>query len=407
MAEIVDTVLSGIFARLGIDGSAAERLSRVERALETLIPLERDNGEKSFFRGFRIQHNSALGPYKGGVRFHPSVTVDELSTLARLMTWKCALLDLSFGGAKGGIAIDPRPLSPAERKRLAREYMWQMCPILGPNTDILGPDVNTDAETMGWMAEAFSKKTGRWNPGIVTGKPVCLGGLSLREASTGFGAAEVIAAILGEKTKTGHPTCTIEGFGHVGQHLARRLSERGFRLLSVTDSRSGIINERGLPVEDLIRLKQSSGDLNHPALGEIVRPDEIDRIPVDIFIPAALSRSITGERARRISCHHVVEAANDPLTPEGESIFLERGIPVLPDILVNSGGVTVSCFEWIQNRSGERWDKKKQERELSSRLHAIAKEVSDRSGQDRVTLREAAYLIAVNRVAVALKTREG
>ncbi|MHB8543302.1 MAG: Glu/Leu/Phe/Val family dehydrogenase [Leptospirales bacterium] len=407
MGEIVDTVLSRTFIHLGIEASLAERLSRVDRRLETLIGLERDTGEKTFFQGFRVQHNNALGPYKGGVRFHPSVTSDELSTLARLMTWKCALLDLPFGGAKGGIAIDPHPLSRGELKRLSQEYLSGMASILGPDTDIPGPDVNTDAETMGWMAEAYSKRTGQWKPDIVTGKPVCLGGLSFREASTGFGAAEVIAAILGDAARRDPPSCTIEGFGHVGQHLAQRLNERGFRILAVTDSRSGIINEGGLSIEDLIRLKQESGNLDHPALGEVVAPEEADRLPVDLFIPAALSRSVTGERARHLSCHYVVEAANDPVTPEGELVLLGRGIPVIPDILVNSGGVNVSYFEWIQNRSGERWDTPKLKKELSFRLTAIAEEVSSRAQRDRGTLREAAYLIAVNRVSIAQKAREG
>ncbi len=406
MGDIVDSIVSGTFDRLGISGSLGDRLSRVERALESMVPLELDTGETVFFRGFRIQHNSALGPYKGGTRFHPSVTGEELSTLARLMTWKCSLLDLPFGGAKGGIAVDPHPLSSGERKRLSQEYLLRMFPILGPETDIPGPDVNTDSETMGWMADAFSKRTGTWRPDIVTGKPVSLGGLSFREEATGFGAAEVVAAILGRKEEMAHPSCSIEGFGHVGQHLAHRLSERGFRILAVTDSRSGIVNQGGLAIGELIRLKRQSGHLNHPSLGEIVSPEETDRVSVDLFIPAALSRSVSPERARGLSCRYVVEAANDPLTPEGEAILLGRGIPVMPDILVNSGGVTVSYFEWLQNRSGERREIKRVKEDLSARMTSIAEEVMDRARMDNGTLREAAYLIAVNRVAIAQKARE-
>ncbi|MHB1287071.1 MAG: Glu/Leu/Phe/Val family dehydrogenase [Leptospirales bacterium] len=407
MGDIVDSIVPETLDRLGVSSALAERLMRVERSLESLIPLELDSGERVYFQGFRVQHNSALGPYKGGIRFHPSVTAPELASMARLMTWKCSLMELPFGGAKGGIAVDPQPLSHGERMRLSREYLFRMYPVLGPDTDIPAPDINTDSETMGWMADAFSKRSGTWRPDAITGKPVCLGGLAFREEATGFGAAEVISGFFQKDSGKGHPSCSIEGFGNVGQHLALQLAERGFRILCVSDSRGALANPGGLDIGTLSRLKGQTGHLNHPSLGEVLTPKDIDRIDVDYFIPAALPRSISPDRARRLSCRHVVEAANAPVTPEGEKILLERGIPVIPDILVNAGGVAVSYFEWLGNRSGDTRDADRGRDALSARMVRIAQDVMNRAKRENRTLREAAYLIAVNRVAVAQNAREG
>lgn len=407
MTEIVDSSVERAFSLLNRSPVLSYRLHEVERSTECLIPLKKDSGEIVFLKGFRVQHNNARGPYKGGLRIHPTVGGPELEVLAKLMTWKCALLDLPFGGAKGGICADPSQFSRAERYRLATEYARRFFDVLGPATDIPGPDINVDSAMMGWIATAFSERCGAWTPDSATGKPVALGGLAIREESTGLGAAKVVETVLklNGETLSGR-TCTIEGFGNVGQNLARSLYEEGVRIVAVVDSRSALWNQQGIDVEALIARKHDTRRVDHADLGEPITRDRFDTIETDLFVPAALSDSVTPHRAEMLKCRYVVEAANAPVTKEAEEVLTRKGIAIAPDILVNAGGVTVSYFEWFLNRAGEGWTPERLRQSLLDRMEETTRSVWELAGEHGVTLRDAAYLSAVQRVAEAQAAKE-
>jgi glutamate dehydrogenase/leucine dehydrogenase len=407
VTEIVDSAVERAFTLLGHSPILSRRLLEVDRSTECLIPLKKDDGEILFLKGFRVQHNNARGPYKGGLRIHPSVRGPELEVLAKLMTWKCALLDLPFGGANGGIRADPSNFSRQERYRLATEYASRFFDVLGPGTDIPGPDINVDAAMMGWIATAFSERCGSWTPDSATGKPVALGGLEIREEATGLGAAKVIETILRLNGETVPGTsCTIEGFGNVGQNLAQHLSEKGIKVVAILDSRSGLLNPKGIDIEALIDKKRVTHRVDHAELGGSLSREHFDAVEADLFVPAALSDSVTSNRAETLKCRYVIEAANAPITMEAETVFAKKGIGVVPDILVNAGGVTVSYFEWFLNRSGEGWSSDRLRQTLIERMEETTRSVWETARKHQVSLRDAAYLSAVRKVSEAQSARE-
>jgi glutamate dehydrogenase (NAD(P)+) len=396
-------------ARLGLDPAIHQLLRVPERALAVSVPLVRDDGRVEVYQGYRVQHSTVRGPGKGGVRFHPDVTMDESAGLAALMTWKTAVVDIPFGGAKGGIACDPTTLSQAERRRLTLAYTHAIMPIIGPYKDIPAPDVNTNEQTMAWILEAAREAAGQAVPGIVTGKPLALGGSLGRPEATGRGVAVVTALALEKQRRPlNETTVAIQGFGKVGAHTARLLRGMGCRIVAVSDVSGGLYDPDGLFVEDLLRyVAHSPGHLlaGYRGSGTPIDNEDLLRLDVDVLIPAAMEDQITAANAHEIQARLIVEAANGPTTPEAHQILVDRGVLVVPDILANAGGVVVSYFEWLQSLQAYYWDLETVNRRLEEKMTESFTAVWRFSDQHGVDLRTGAYMLGVNRVAAALQAR--
>jgi glutamate dehydrogenase/leucine dehydrogenase len=360
------------------------------------------------FRGYRVQHNGARGPYKGGIRYHPAVTADEVRALAAFMTWKCAVVNIPYGGAKGGIACDPKTFSRAELERLTRRYTREIAPLIGPNRDIPAPDVNTDAEVMGWVFDAFSSLAGEPVPGVVTGKPLALGGSQGRAEATGQGLTLVTLETLGRLgIQPRGARVAVQGFGNVGAAAAAKLAEAGLTIVAVGDSRGAVLRPRGIDPAALIAHKRKTGSVVTFAGTETLRPHEVLTVACDVLVPAALENAITAAVAREVRARVIVEGANGPTTPEADRILAMQGATVVPDILANAGGVTVSHFEWVQARQGLWWDAEAVLASLTKAMRRAFQEVWERGAADHVDLRSAAYRLAVARVAEAMRLRGG
>jgi glutamate dehydrogenase (NAD(P)+) len=378
------------------------------REIKVALPIQMDDGTVSVFVGYRVQHSGARGPGKGGIRFHPEVREGEIHALAQVMTWKTALADLPFGGAKGGITCDPTLMSPAELERLTRKYVARIHHFMGPFVDIPAPDLNTGPQTMAWILDEFSARHG-YSPACVTSKPIELGGLPGRSTATGFGVGIVLSEhLLG----TGRPQAglrvVIQGFGNVGSNAAQFLAESGCNVIAVADVRGGIISRdgQGLPVRDLIEHVKATGSVvGFPGCDPVSNQDVL-ALDCDVLIPAALEGALHAENASAVRASIVVEAANMPVTAEADEIFAERGITVIPDILANAGGVIASYFEWTQNLQQVSWTARKTRTELRRRLRGMYREVAQVAAAHDISLRRAAYLIAVDRVARAEALRE-
>ena len=392
-------------ARIKLEGEVADLLRTSWREVHAQIPVRMDDRKLRIFEGFRVQHNGARGPYKGGVRFHPRADIDEVRALAMLMTYKCALMELPFGGAKGGVMCDPTRMSSDELNRLTRTYTNHISMVLGPARDIPAPDMGTNAQTMAWMMDAYGAKYG-YTPQIVTGKPVELGGSYGRDQATGRGVAVCMreyAAL--EKCNPSDIRIVIQGFGNVGSWTARLAREAGFRVVGISDLKGGITNAAGIDIASLDRHFMVAGSVAGFVGAEPVTNDALLELECDYLVPAAIGEVITGDNADRVKARVVVEAANHPVTPEGDRILKARGVMVLPDILVNAGGVTVSYFEWTQNIQQFRWSLERVNQELESRMVAAFAELMARSTKDGTTPRQAAFDISVQRVARAIKLR--
>ncbi len=377
------------------------------REVQVEVPVRMDDGRIEVFTGYRIQHNGARGPCKGGIRYHPDADHDEVLGLATIMTWKTALMDIPFGGAKGGVTVDPKKLSRLELERLTRRFTQRISIMLGPYRDIPAPDVNTNAQVMAWILDEYSNRHG-YTPAAVTGKPLSLGGSLGREEATGRGVMYVMmeyardfgVALQGSRV-------VIQGFGNVGGHLARLLvAEAGARVIAVSDVDGGIVNEQGLDIPGLLAHSAAGKPVATWTGGQSISNEQLWSIPCDWLIPAALGGVITREHnARSIQCQVVVEAANAPTTPVADLILEERRIPVIPDFLANAGGVTVSYYEWAQNLQQYRWTHEQVNRELKATITKAYVGVRDLAKQKSVTLRTAAYAIALQRVAEAERLR--
>ena len=394
---------------IGLDQYMRRILMRPFREVQVEVPVRMDDGRIEVFTGYRIQHNGARGPCKGGIRYHPEADHDEVLGLAAIMTWKTALMDIPFGGAKGGVTVDPKKLSKLELERLTRRFTQRISIVLGPYRDIPAPDVNTNAQVMAWILDEFSSRHG-YTPAAVTGKPVSLGGSLGREEATGRGVMYVMmeyARDFGIPLKGSR--VVIQGFGNVGGHLARLLhAEAGAKVIAVSDVSGGVVNERGLDVPALLAHTAAGKPVVEwpGGGGRAIANTEIWTIPCDWLVPAALGGVITREtNARTIDCKVVVEGANEPTTPIADLILEERGIPVIPDFLANAGGVTVSYYEWAQNLQQYRWTHEQVNRELQATLTKAYVGVRDLAKQKGVTFRTAAYAIALQRVAEAERLR--
>ena len=388
---------------LGLSENDWQTLSTPRRILEVAVPLRRDNGDVEMYKGFRVQYSTTRGPSKGGVRFHPSIDMDETVALAMLMTWKCALTNLPYGGAKGGIAVDPHDLSERENERLTRRYTSEILPIIGPERDIPAPDVGTDERNMAWMMDTYSVNAGFSVPGVVTGKPIVLGGSLGRTSATGDGVAiSTIEALRVKGIDLKGATVAIQGFGKVGYWAAIALENLGLKVVAVSDVSGGVTGFSS--VADLWKHFTQNGNLNMPGTDAITQ-NELLHLDVDVLIPAALSDAITEKTAVGIKAKIVVEGANAPTTPAGDKILLDKGILTVPDILANSGGVIVSYFEWVQDKQNYFWSAEEVKSNLNEIMMRSFREVEHMATSKKVSWREAAHMIGVGRVAQAHKLR--
>ena len=380
-----------------------QTLSTPRRILEVAVPLRRDNGDVEMYKGFRVQYSTTRGPSKGGVRFHPSIDMEETVALAMLMTWKCALTNLPFGGAKGGIAVDAKDLSERENERLTRRYTSEILPIIGPERDIPAPDVGTDERNMAWMMDTYSVNAGYSVPGVVTGKPIVLGGSLGRTSATGDGV--VISTIEALKALGIDPkgaTVAVQGFGKVGYWTAIGLENLGLKVVAVSDVDGGVTGFDS--VAALWKYFTENKSLNMPGTDKLTQ-EELLHLEVDVLIPAALSDAITEKSAPGIRAKIVVEGANAPTTPSGDQILASKKVLVVPDILANSGGVIVSYFEWVQDKQNYFWTAEEVKSNLNDIMMRAIKEVEGLSAAKKVSWREAAHMIGVGRVAEAHKLR--
>ena len=409
--------LRGALERTKADPLLALRLENPDRVVEVSVPIRMDDGSARVFQGFRVQHNNIRGPYKGGLRYHSEVDMDEAKALAFWMTIKNAVVNVPFGGGKGGIAVNPKELSESELERLTREFTRKLVTIIGPDTDVPAPDVNTNGKIMTWIADEYAKAVGRYSPAVVTGKPIENGGSEGRTEATGLGGSFVLQRLLQKrKQDPKNMTVAIQGFGNVGSYLARYLHGAGFKVVALSDSRGGVYVPKGIEsIEAVEKCKEKKGMLagcycvgsicdisNKDIMGaREISPDEILTLPVDVIVPAALENAITEKNAKKIKANIILEMANGPTTLEADEILEKKGITVIPDVLANAGGVAVSYFEWEQNRKNEHWEKA----DVFARLQKLMDDATDTvisvAEKRKVSLREAAYITALERIATA------
>ena len=397
--------------KLNLERGIHKTLRTPRRSLMVTFPVKMDNGEVEIFTGYRVQYNYVKGPSKGGIRYHPDVSLEEVTALAGLMALKCAVVDIPFGGAKGGVACDPKRMSMDELERLTRRYTYMILPLIGPEQDIPAPDVNTDYQTMSWIMDTYSMLRGYTVPGVVTGKPLQLGGSRGRATATGRGLAYVAEEMLQHLNMDAKDTTvTVQGFGNVGMNVARFLHDDGCRIVGITDMSGGIFNPRGIDLPNLVLHAEKTKGIRGFAGGEIVTDmAEANRRLLstgsDVMVPAALENQITESNASEVKAKIIVEGANGPVTRGGDDILQKKGVHVVPDILANSGGVIVSYFEWVQDIQAYLWS----EGEVNSRLKVLMTaafgQIHDFAEERKVTLREAAYMLAVDKMAEITKLR--
>lgn len=397
-------------------------LHQPEKIIQVSFPVEMDSGEVKIFAGYRVQFNHALGPYKGGIRFHPQVSMDEVKALSFWMMVKCAVADLPLGGGKGGVTVDPKSLSEKELERLSRGYIRAIWRDIGPTVDVPAPDVNTNPKIMGWMVDEYkqlvskfkSLKVTKKNEGpeilaMLTGKPLDKGGSAGRTEATGRGGLYVLQAVLKKLSlgSSGKFTVAVQGFGNVGYFIAKLLSENGFKVVAVSDSKGGVYVKDGIDIEKTLKCKEQKGSLAgcycwggvcNLSYGKQITNNQLLELPVDILVPAALENQITKENALKIKAKVVLEMANGPTTPEADEILHKKSVTVIPDILSNAGGVTVSYFEWLQNRKNEKWSEQKVNSKLKTVMEKAVGDVWKLKEKHRTTFRVAAFILAIDRV---------
>ena len=388
-----------------VEEFVAERLRYPERSLVVSVPVRLDSGRWTVFPGYRVQHSTVLGPTKGGVRYDHEVTLGECAALAMWMTWKCALLRLPYGGAKGGVRCNPRELSPNELQKITRRFTSELLPIIGPQEDIPAPDMATNEQTMAWMMDTYSMQVGHAVPEIVTGKPISLGGSLFRHEATGAGVVMVVARAcdrLGWRLE--EQRCVVQGFGNVGGVAAAELHERGATVIGVSDLSGGVHDPNGLDVEELRRYAEQNGSLAGYE-GMRVTNEELLELPCDMLVLAAREDQVTGDNAGRIQAKLIAEGANGPTSLEADAILAERGIPVLPDVLTNAGGVTVSYFEWVQDLGRLFWSRAETRARLAEKLNDAFDRVWKLADEQGLSLRGAALVAGIREVAGALTAR--
>ncbi|MFX0020009.1 MAG: Glu/Leu/Phe/Val dehydrogenase [Promethearchaeota archaeon] len=406
--EMAKKQIDIVAKKMGLDPNIKEYLKRVERSLIVSIPIIMDDGSLKIFEGYRVHHSTVRGPGKGGIRYSPDVYLDEVKALATWMTFKCSLLNLPLGGAKGGVCVDPRKLSEGELERLTRRYTAEIINVIGPDIDIPAPDINTGPQIMAWIMDTYSMHKGRAIPGVVTGKPIEIGGSVGRETATGMGLFYVLKALCNKinidlKTQN----IVVQGFGNVGGHIANILYEKGCKIIAISDITGGLYAKSGLNIKKLLEWRNRNNYLKdfQDENYKFITNEEILTIKCDILIPAAIENQITQSNAYNINCKIILEGANGPTTPEADNILKKRGIIVVPDILANAGGVCVSYFEYIQDIHSYFWNLNRINQELKNILGEAFKDVYNLSIERSVTLRTAAYMIAILKLAKAIELR--
>jgi glutamate dehydrogenase (NAD(P)+) len=398
--------LNAVAKRIGLNAAIHERLRYPRRALVVSVPTPMDDGHTEVFIGYRVHHNTVLGPTKGGIRYHPDVSLGEVSALAMLMSWKCALMGLPYGGAKGGVACDPGRMSPRELERMTRRYTAEVMLLIGPDLDIPEPDLGTNEQTMAWVMDTYAMTQGRTVPGVVTGKPILIGGSAGRRDATGRG----LVYALGQAARDSGldlkgARVVVQGFGNVGSVAARLLWREGCLIVGVSDAQGGITNSRGLDIRELTNHVREAGSVVGFRGAEAVTNAELLELPCDVLVPAAVGGQITVENADRIKARIVAEGANGPTTPEADDILADRRVLVIPDILANAGGVVVSYFEWVQGLQYYFW----RESEINTRLQELIirayNQAAGLAKRESVSLRTAALMLGVRRVAEAFQLR--
>jgi glutamate dehydrogenase (NAD(P)+) len=393
---------------LGLDQGMRDLLASPKRVLTVAVPVRRDDGRLEVFTGYRVHHNVTRGPAKGGIRYHPTVSLDEVKALAMWMTWKCAVVGIPFGGAKGGVVVDPTTLSRGELERLTRRYAAELLPIIGPEKDIPAPDVNTDDQVMAWMMDTFSVNQGYSVPGIVTGKPIAIGGSEGRRGATALGVMYCLFMALRERgLQPSDVTVAVQGYGKVGSAVALFLHDAGCRVVAVSDVRGGVYNALGLNPQALLRHRRATGSptvSTYPGADRISN-EELVGLDVDVLIPAALEGVIRSDNVDRMKASIMVEAANGPTTPAADKVLNDRGCLVVPDVLANAGGVTVSYFEWVQDIQAYFWSEDEVGQRMRKVMERAYEEVSAFAQERGLSMRQAAQVIGIGRVADAHRTR--
>ena len=387
---------------MNLSADVLEILSHPERVLEVAVPVKMDNGSLKVFDGYRVQYNKARGPYKGGIRYHPDTDINEVKALAFWMAIKCAVVDVPFGGGKGGITVDPKKLSVGELERMTRSFTRAIAPFIGAEIDVPAPDVNTTPKIMAWLADEYAKVHGSAVPAVVTGKPLDQGGSEGRTAATGQGGFYILretAKKLSLDPK--NTTVAVQGFGNVGYYFAKLAHEAGYKIVAVSDSKGGIYNKDGLDPAAALKVKQETGKLTG---GEVISNEQLLELPVDVLAPSALESVITSDNVDLIKAKIILELANGPTTPEADEVLFKKGITLVPDVLANAGGVTVSYFEWYQNIHQEHWTEDQVLAKLEPMMQKSFTAVWAAQEKYGVDLRMAAYTVALERIAAAMKS---
>jgi glutamate dehydrogenase (NAD(P)+) len=404
--QMAQMQLDDVAALIGLDASVHLYLRVPKRVLTVSVPCEMDDHTLRVFEGYRVQHNMSRGPAKGGIRFHPDVSLDEVKALAMWMTWKCALVNIPFGGAKGGVICDPKSMSNRELENMTRRYTSEISIIIGPEKDIPAPDVYTTPQIMAWIMDTYSMQKGYSIPGVVTGKPIAIGGSLGRDKATARGCLYVTNEAMQEIGRdSSGAAVSIQGFGNAGMHAAELFAEAGYKIVAVSDSQGGVASAKGLNVANIIAFKQETGSVSGFSGGDKLTNREVLEYECDVLVPAALEKVITPENAPRIRAKIIAEAANGPTLPEADDILYDRGIMVLPDILANAGGVTVSYFEWVQDLQEDFWDEDKVNERLKRKMIAAFRGTLEKAKKHKVHMRRGAYVLAVGRVAEATQLR--
>ena len=395
-----------VYSTMRLDETWRQVLSSPKRVMTVSCPVRMDDGRIQVFTGYRAQHNNARGPFKGGIRYDLSVDRDEVMALAMLQTWKNALVDLPYGGAKGGVVCDPKKLSMGEKERLTRRYTAEIIPVIGPNHDIPAPDAGTDGQVMAWFLDTYSMMVGYQALGVVTGKPVSIGGSVGREEATGRGVMNVLRSFLRTQNKQlTDVKVAVQGFGNVGYHTARLLDARGATVIAVSEKAGGVYDDSGVDIEAAGAYYKQNGTLEGFGGGDAIENEELLTCECDVLIPAAMENTIDAEVAPHVRAHIIVEGANGPVTPKADEILLENGVTILPDILANAGGVTVSYFEWVQGLDNYFWDMKRVQDELQKVMERAFAAVNAKADEADCDYRTAAYTIAISRVAEACRLK--
>lgn len=390
---------------LKLDENVVAQLMQPTRVIEVALPVKMDDGSTKVFTGYRSQYNDARGPFKGGIRFHPGVTIDEVKALSAWMTWKTAVVDIPLGGGKGGVIVDVKKLSDGELERVSRAYARAIAAYIGATVDVPAPDVSTDPRIMGWMLDEYESIIGRKEPGVITGKPLSIGGSLVRDYATAQGAFYVIDELARKYHLPKGTKVAIQGFGNGGSFLAKILAQAGYTLVAIADSKSTVYREQGLDVDELITHKNTTGTLKQCAGCETLPSEAILSVPTDILVPAALENAIHDGNKEEVQAKYIVELANGPVTPEADQWFFEKGVVVVPDILANAGGVTVSYYEQVQNAANFYWEEAHILGMLEKTMRTAFTKVAEYQERYNTSFRMGAYALAVERVVQAMKNR--